>query len=114
MTRGKVSTKEDSLGISSGIGLVGSGDLKGCHLSPYQRQELFVAWAHEQKENYVSQTCNVSLPTVARYRKLDKWDERIALITAGIAEKIDEMLAASSLCNCMRLWCCASAPTWRR
>ena len=95
MARGKVSTKEDSLGTSAGVGLIGSGDSKGCHLSPYQRQELFVAWAHEQREKYVSQTCNVDLSTVARYRKLDKWDERIALITAGIAEKIDEMLAAS-------------------
>jgi len=70
-------------------------DVDGPQLSPYRRQELFVAWTHEQSNKYVMETCNVSEPTVIKYKRLDKWDERIALITAGIAEKIDEMLAAS-------------------
>ena len=91
----RLSKKVDTTNTSNALGIVVDNEIRGGHLSPYQRQELFVAWTHEQSTEYVSRTCNVSLPTVARYHKLDKWDERIALITAGIAEKIDEMLAAS-------------------
>jgi len=91
----RLSKKVDTTDASKALGIVVDNEIRGGHLSPYQRQELFVAWTHEQSREYVSRTCNVSLPTVARYHKLDKWDERIALITAGIAEKIDEMLAAS-------------------
>ena len=70
-------------------------DVRQLQLSPYRRQELFVAWTHEQSQEYVGQVCKVSIDTVRKYRRLDKWDARIALIHAGVAEKIDGMLAAS-------------------
>ena len=58
-----------------------------------KRQELFKFFCHKQNEQYVSDQGKVSRNTVAKYREIDKWDERLDVIRKKAQEKADDKAA---------------------
>jgi hypothetical protein len=42
-----------------------------------KRAEMWAAFQEKQAERWVAETCDVSRSSVRRYRKLDRWDERL-------------------------------------
>ena len=55
-----------------------------------KRDTMWVAFQEKPTNRYVSESCGVSQRTAARYRELDKWDERIKEIRRKACEKADE------------------------
>jgi hypothetical protein len=63
---------------------------------PLNRQEeMFMAWWHKPSARYVAQTCRVDLGTVVRYRRANKWDERLEAIRTGASRALDKLLEDS-------------------
>ena len=52
-----------------------------------QLEEMFIAWQEKQTLRHVARKCTVSLPTVRRYKKLEKWDERLEVIKVRATRK---------------------------
>lgn len=57
------------------------------------REAMFTAFTEAETINHVVEKCGVHHLTAEKYRKLDKWDERLAEIRAKAEEKADETAA---------------------
>lgn len=62
-------------------------------LSQQQRIELYEAYCERQSIQHVARTCSVSPTTALRYKRLDRWDERLRGVTKKAEDKIDESIA---------------------
>jgi len=62
-------------------------------LTQKQLNGMFKAYCEKQSEHYVSQKCTISRNTVRKYKRLEDWDTRIAVIQQKAQEKQDETLA---------------------
>jgi len=51
--------------------------------------EMWTAWQEKQTLYNVRAKCKVSYPTISRYRKLERWDERLAKIREKTIQKVD-------------------------
>jgi hypothetical protein len=62
-------------------------------VSQEKRIELFEAYCERQTIQHVARTCSVSPTTALRYKRLDRWDERLRGVTKRAEDKIDESIA---------------------
>ena len=62
-------------------------------LSQDQRIRLYEAYSERQSIQHVARTCSVSPTTALRYKRLDRWDERLRGVTKRAEDKIDESIA---------------------
>lgn len=63
---------------------------------PLKKTEIAKLWRQYQKTPHartVGEICHVSEKTVSKYKKLGRWDERLAAIEEKAAEKLDESIA---------------------
>jgi hypothetical protein len=62
-------------------------------VSQEKRIELFAAYCERQTIQHVARTCSVSPTTALRYKRLDRWDERLRGVSRKAEDKIDESIA---------------------
>ena len=62
-------------------------------VSQEKRIELFEAYCERHTIQHVARTCSVSPTTALRYKRLDRWDERLRGVTMKAEDKIDESIA---------------------
>ena len=61
-------------------------------ISSAKREKMYEAWCAEQTIRSVSRKCTVHHKTVARYRRIDKWDERFEKIKQDANAKVDKKI----------------------
>ena len=61
-------------------------------LTNEKREDMFAHWCKKQTINFIVENCKVYEPTVRRYRELDKWDKRYAMIQGKARKKVDAEL----------------------
>lgn len=66
-------------------------------ISSKKIDELWQAWQQKQTIRYVCQKCNINRRTVERYRKLERWDERIQQIKQQVQQKLDAKQSEENL-----------------
>jgi len=54
-----------------------------------KREQLFQAWLKKKSIAQVSRKLRVSEPTIRKYRRLDRWDERLLKIEQDAQKKTD-------------------------
>ncbi|MBL8922826.1 MAG: hypothetical protein JNJ54_28515 [Myxococcaceae bacterium] len=64
-------------------------------LSSAQVEQAWTAFQERQSADYVSRKCGLHWRTVERYRRLERWDERLAEISAKAQAAADYDLAAA-------------------
>jgi hypothetical protein len=62
-------------------------------LSQQKRLQLFTAYCDRRSIRHAARTCSVSATTALRYKRADKWDERLSGVKQKTEEKIDESIA---------------------
>lgn len=55
----------------------------------WKRELMYQTWATSKNMNHVKRECGVHIMTVVKYRKLDRWDDRLE---AEIAKKTGEIM----------------------
>jgi hypothetical protein len=58
-----------------------------------KRTEMLRAYCERRSVQYVARVCSVSPTTALRYKRLDKWDQRLRRVSKKAEEKIDDSLA---------------------
>lgn len=58
-------------------------------LDKAKRLELFKAWQEKQEISHVSRVCGVCIATCTRYRKEDKWDEKLDSIIKRAQKRLE-------------------------
>jgi hypothetical protein len=62
-------------------------------VSQEKRIELFEAYCERQTIQHVARACSVSPTTALRYKRVDRWDERLRGVTVKAEDKIDKSIA---------------------
>lgn len=63
-------------------------------LTQEKRDEMFAAWCVQQSAAHVQRTCGVAENTVYKYRRVDRWDDRLAEVRARVEARQTETLAS--------------------
>jgi transposase-like protein len=62
-------------------------------LSQQKRLQMFTAYCDNRSIRHVGRTCSVCSATALRYKRMDKWDDRLSGIKQRTEDKVDDSIA---------------------
>lgn len=60
-----------------------------------QIEQAYVLWSKHRNDAEVGRLMNIPSPTIARWRKVHRWEDRIGKITASVSAKIDSAVESA-------------------
>ncbi len=62
-------------------------------IPPAKQERMFQVWCEQQSIREVSRKCAVHHKTVARYKRINKWEKRLSEIKAKANAKVDQKIS---------------------